>query len=228
MYLRLGKILFWGLIISFLGSLPLGSLNLITTYLSVSKGTGPAFAFSAGCIVSEFIFVRIAITSLNWLSQRRKLFKILEWLTIAIILAFAVYSFVAAIRKTGFTSAMPADIRHPFWSGFLFSTVDPMRIPFWFTWSTFLMANKALVPSNRYYNFYVVGIAIGSLLGFMVFIYGGTYFIGGIKSHQDLINWAIGVILVITAIISAYRSLNRKIDTTDSATENEEVPVVSA
>ncbi|MBX9784759.1 MAG: hypothetical protein K2X48_15835 [Chitinophagaceae bacterium] len=50
------KIFSWGLLISFLGSLPLGPLNLITTYVSVSKGTGAGFAFAAGCILSELIF----------------------------------------------------------------------------------------------------------------------------------------------------------------------------
>jgi threonine/homoserine/homoserine lactone efflux protein len=225
MYIRLGKILFWGLLISFLGSLPLGSLNLITTYLSVSKGVPAALAFSIGCVISEFIFVRVAITSLNWLSKRQKLFKILEWITIAIILVLAVYSFIAAIRKTGFTSAMPADIRHPFWSGVLFSTIDPMRIPFWFTWSTFLIANKVLIPTNQYFNFYVVGIAIGSLLGFLPFIYGGTYFIGSITSHQNLINWAIGGILLITAAISIYRTLRRKPEPSPPVNDNDDMPV---
>ena len=208
--MQLGKVFIWGMIISFIGSLPLGALNLVTTYISVSKGENAAILFSAGCILSELIFVRLALTAMSWISQRQKFFKILEWVTIIIILVLAVYSFVAAIRKTGFSSAMPADIRHPFWSGVLLSAIDPMKIPFGFLWSTFLMTNKVLIMANNYFNFYVVGIAIGSLFGFLIFIYGGTYFIGSIKSHQDLINWAIGGILTITVIISVYRALRRK------------------
>ena len=180
--MQLGKVFIWGMVISFIGSLPLGALNLVTTYISVSKGENAAVLFSAGCILSEVIFVRLALTAMSWISQRQKFFKILEWVTIIIILVLAVYSFVAAIRKTGFSSAMPADIRHPFWSGVLLSAIDPMKIPFWFLWSTFLMTNKVLIMANNYFNFYVVGIAIGSLLGFLIFIYGGTYFIGSIKS----------------------------------------------
>ena len=105
---------------------------------------------------------------------------------------------------------MPAKISHPFWSGVLFSAIDPMKIPFWFLWSTFLMGNKILIPQNRYFNFYVVGIGLGSLLGFLVFIYGGNYLIGTIKTHQDIINWSIGGILVITALIQIYRTTRRK------------------
>lgn len=203
--MQLSKILFWGLIISFLGSLPLGPLNLFTTYISVAKGTHAGLIFSIGCIVSELIFVRLALVFMSWISKRQKLFKILECLTIAIILALAIFSFNAAIQKTGFTSAMPAKINHPFWSGLLLSALDPMKIPFWFLWSTFLITNNILLAKNQYYNFYVVGIGLGSLLGFLIFIYGGNYFIGTIKAHQDIINWIIGSILSVTAIIQIYR-----------------------
>lgn len=206
--MQLCKILFWGLIISFLGSLPLGLLNLFTTYISVSKGTLAGLTFAMGCIVSELIFVRLALLFMNWISQRQKLFKILEWITIAIILALAIFSFNAAIQKTGFTSAMPTNISHPFLSGLLLSALDPMKIPFWFLWSTFLMTNNILIPKPRNYNFYVVGIGLGSLLGFLIFIYGGNYLIGTIKTHQDVINWIIGSILLVTVIIQIYR-LNR-------------------
>lgn len=208
--MHLAKIFIWGMVISFLGSLPLGPLNLITTYISVSNGVNAAMLFTAGCIVSELIFVRLALTAMSWISQRQKLFKILEWITIVIILLLTVFSFKAAIQKTGFASAMPASIHYPFWSGLLLSTIDPMKIPFWFLWSTFLMGNKTLLPNNSNYNFYVTGIGLGSLFGFMVFIYGGNYLISIINTHQDIINWSIGGILLLTAIIQVYRLRNRK------------------
>jgi threonine/homoserine/homoserine lactone efflux protein len=217
--MQLCKTLFCGLIISFLGSLPLGPLNLFTTYISVLKGTHAGVTFSIGCIVSEVIFVRLALLFMNWISQRQKLFKILEWITVAIIFTLAIFSFIAAIKKTSFTSAMPANISHPFLLGLLLSALDPMKIPFWFLWSSFLITNNILIPKSRYYNFYVVGIGIGSLIGFIIFIYGGNYFVGTIKRHQDIINWIIGSILLTTVIVQIYRlkgaakkqfSLNKK------------------
>lgn len=223
--MRLGKIFFWGLVISFLGSLPLGALNLITTYVSVSRGATAAILFAAGCILSELIFLRLALTAMSWLSQRKKLFKILEWITIIIILALAIFSFSAAIRRTGFTSAMPASIRYPFWSGVLLSAMDPMKIPFWFLWSTVLMGNKILLPKSSYYNSYVLGAGFGSLFGFMVFIYSGIYLISTIKTHQDLINWTIGGVLTITAAISVYRALCSKMDVVTTTKKKEELAV---
>lgn len=208
------KIFTWGMIISFLGSLPLGPLNLFTVYISVSKGVDAGLAFCLGCIISELIFVRLALISMNWLSKRQKLFKTLEWITIVIIVTLAIFSFYAALNKTGFTSAMPVNIQHPFLSGILFSALDPMKIPFWFLWSTFLISNKTLITENKYYNFYVVGIGVGSFFGFLLFIYGGNYLVGTIKTHQDIINWTIGGILLLTAIIQTYRTALSKVNVT--------------
>ena len=152
------------MIISFLGSLPLGPLNLFTTYITVSKGVYAGLAFCLGCIVSELIFVRLALLSMNWISKRQNFFKTLEWITVTIIIALAIFSFKAAIKKTGFTSAMPANIQHPFLSGILFSALDPMKISFWFLWSTFLISNKTLVTESKYYNFMLWGLALAHFL----------------------------------------------------------------
>jgi threonine/homoserine/homoserine lactone efflux protein len=213
--MHLAKVYIWGLIISFLGSLPLGPLNLVTTYISVSKGANAAILFSLGCIL---------------ISKRQKFFKMLEWITIIIILVLAIFSFNAAIREAGFSRAIPANFKYPFWSGVLLSAIDPMKIPFWFLWSTFLMGSKILLPKYNYYNYYVVGIGFGSLLGFMVFIYGGAYLISTINRHQDLVNWVIGSILLLTAIIQIYRVKNRKEDIQKSNKEAKiiEMPVSSA
>lgn len=205
------KVFSWGLLISFLGSLPLGPLNLITTYVSVSKGTSAGFAFAAGCILAELIFVRLALISMDWISRKQQLFKALEWVTILIILTLAGYSFIAAFKQTGFSSAMPANIKFPFLSGIVISALDPMKIPFWFLWSTFLLSKKILIPESVFYNYYTAGIGAGSLLGFMVFILGGNYFIGTVQSNQYIINWIIGSVLTLTAVIQVYRLLNRRV-----------------
>lgn len=205
------KVLSWGLLISFLGSLPLGPLNLITTYVSVAKGNCAGFAFAAGCILTELIFVRLAVISMEWISRKQQLFKTLEWITVLIILTLAVYSFIAAYGQTGFTSAMPVNIKSPFWYGLAMSALDPMKIPFWFLWSSFLLGKKILIPESSFYNYYTAGIGVGSLLGFIIFIYGGNYFIGSIKSNQYIINWIIGAVLLATAGIQVYRYFNPKV-----------------
>ncbi len=204
----LANIFCWGILISFLGSLPLGPLNLFATYISESKGIAQGFAFIAGCIIVELIYLRLTLVLMNWLRRRKKLFKVLEWISVAIIMGLAIFCFYAAYKNIGFISGMTAVIKYPFLSGLLFSLLEPMKIPFWFVWTTFLFSNKSLIPVNKHYNLFVVGVGIGSIFGFMPFIFAGNYFINTIKNHQGTINWITGIILFFTAGIQAYRNLN--------------------
>lgn len=201
------KIFFCGLIISFLGSLPLGTLNLITTYVSAANGIGAALIFCYGCIFSEVVFVRLLVIALSWIRKRNVVMKILEWVTIVVLLIFATFSFVAAYKSTPFASALPITIKHPFKAGIIAGLLDPTRIPFWFAWTTVLLVNKVLLPSPSNYNFYTVGIGVGSYLGFIIFIYGGNYLIEIFRANQHFLNWLIGGILLLTAFIQAYRTI---------------------
>lgn len=203
------KVFFCGLVISFLGSLPLGPLNLVTTYISAANGVDAALIFCYGCIFSEVVFVRLFVVALNWMRTRNVLMKILEWLTIILLLIFAVFSFIAAINSTQFASALPLTIRHPFQAGMIAGIMDPTRIPFWFTWTIVLLVNKVLLPTPANYNFYVVGIGVGSYLGFIIYIYGGNYLVEIFRAHQDLLNWLVGGILLIIALIQAYKTIRQ-------------------
>src|SRR5206468_447138 len=127
------KVFFWGMLVSFLGSLPLGTMNVTVTQISIQKGVADGFAFAVGSMIIEVIIVRIALVTMKWLAKQHKLFCLLE---------------------------------------------------------------------------YVTGIGIGTVLGFMVFIYAGNYLVLQIQQHQTLLNCVIGIVLLITAIIQVKKMVN--------------------
>ena len=49
------------LLMSFLGSLPLGVINLNAFQITVSSGAGAAFLFALGALLPELIYVRILL-----------------------------------------------------------------------------------------------------------------------------------------------------------------------
>src|SRR5579871_66368 len=198
---KLAKVFIAGLSISFLGSLPLGTMNVAATHISMQQGTVAGLIYAVGSMMVEITIVRIALVAMDWLAKRHKIFFILELFTVALMLALAIASFVAAYNMTGFSNSLQSNSLPPFWSGVLLSATNPLHIPFWLSWSTVLMNKKILLPQAKQYNFYVCGIGIGTILGFMVFIYGGNYLISQISNHQNLLNAAIGFVLLVTAIL---------------------------
>ena len=201
-----------GLFISFLGTLPLGTLNIAAMQISVSDGIRPALMFAAGALLVEVFYVRLSLVAMDWVRKRKKLFRILEWVTLFIILALAVSSFIAASDPNVKRNVLLSGNVHRFWLGLIMSALNPMQIPFWFGWSTVLLTKKVLEPRNSHYNYYIAGIGVGTLIGMALFIFGGRLIVDSLNAHQKQLNWVIGGIFAITALIQLYRMLKQKKD----------------
>src|SRR5437867_2034574 len=90
------RIFFTGMFISFLGSLPLGTLNIAAMQISITDGIAPALKFALGSLLAEMIYVRLSLIAMDWVRKQENIFRVLEWVTLAIVLALAVSSFYAA------------------------------------------------------------------------------------------------------------------------------------
>lgn len=206
----LAKVFFWGMIVSFLGTLPLGTLNVAAMQMSVSEGIMPAVWFSLGCIFVEMIYVRISLVGVNWVRKQKRLFQWLEWITLGIVVAMAVGSFIAASKEHEAKNIMLDNDMNRFLLGVMLASVAPMQIPFWFGWSTVLFSKNILKPFNNYYNLYISGIGTGSMMGNSVFIFGGKYVVEKLNANQNILNWVIGGIFALTAVIQLIKILMHK------------------
>ena len=210
------------MIVSFLGSLPLGTLNVAAMQISVQESIKNAIYFSLGSLLVEMIYVRISLVGINWIRKQKKLFRWMEWITLGIVVALAVGSFVAAMQPHHAKNVMLSNNINRFLLGVMLSAISPMQIPFWFGWSTILFTKNILQPKNSFYNFYIVGIGLGTLLGNCVFIFGGKWIVQKLNGDQSLMNWIIGGIFAVTALIFLIKILMHK----DAAEKLEETATV--
>jgi threonine/homoserine/homoserine lactone efflux protein len=206
----LQKIFFTGMLVSFLGSLPLGTLNIAAMQISISDGVMLAIMFSLGSLLAEVIYVRLSLVAMDWIRKQEKIFKILEWVTLTIVIALAVSSFYAASHPSENKNVILNSNLPKFILGFVMSAVNPVQIPFWFGWSTVLFTKKILLPRNDHYNAYIVGIGFGTLFGNCLFIFGGLLIASKINNNQDVLNWVIGGIFAITALIQIWKMVKKK------------------
>ncbi len=211
---NLTKVFFWGMLISFLGSLPLGTLNVAAMQIGIQESITNAVYFALGCLLVEMIYVRISLLGIDWVTRQARLMKAMEWVTFIIILALAVGSFIAALNDDGNSKNILLNNQmHRFLLGMMMCAINPVQIPFWFGWSTVLFTKKILQPLNSHYNIYIFGIGIGTLMGNAVFIFGGKWLIGKIANGEHYINWIIGCIFLVTAIIQLVKILKGKKET---------------
>lgn len=215
------KVFFWGMMVSFLGSLPLGTLNVAAMQISVQESIMNAIYFSLGSLLVEMIYVRISLVGINWIRKQKKLFRWMEWITLGIVIALAAGSFIAALHPHHEKNVMFNNNINRFLLGVMFSSISPMQIPFWFGWSTVLFTKNILLPKNAYYNFYILGIGLGTLLGNCVFIFGGKWIVEKLNANGNILNWVIGGIFAVTAFILLIKILLHK----DAAKKLEDIKV---
>jgi threonine/homoserine/homoserine lactone efflux protein len=206
------RVFFAGLLISFLGTLPLGTLNITAAKLSAEFGAGPAVWFSLGALLAEMCYVRLSLVAMDWIRRKKQWFRALQWATVLILLALAMASFLAAghhSRNDAAVSGLGFQTVPLYWFlfGLTLSALNPVQIPFWFGWTTVLLSKNILHPREDHYYTYIAGIGLGTFAGNAVFIFGGRLFIHGMKMHQELIDIAIGSIFALMALIQLYKML---------------------
>lgn len=208
---KLMKVFFWGMMISFLGSLPLGTLNVAAMQIGIQESIRNAMYFSIGSLCVEMVYVRISLVGIDWVRKQVVLMKVMEWITLAIILALAIGSFIAATRQGGEAkNILLNNHMNRFLLGMFMCAINPVQIPFWFGWSAVLFTKKILEPGNGQYNFYIVGIGVGTLFGNAVFIFGGQWAVKRIANSEHYLNWIIGSVFAVTALIQLWRMLRKK------------------
>jgi len=208
--MKLLRIFTTGLMISFLGTLPLGTLNIAAMQISVTDGVSPALYFVTGALLVEMIYVRMSLVAMNWVMSHKKLFRLLEWLSIAIVLALAISSFVAAADPVVKKNVILSSGIHRFWLGMIMSALNPIQIPFWFGWSTVLFSKNVLQHNNSHYNLYITGIGTGTFIGNLIFILGGRFIVDVLNTNQKILHWVIGSIFLVTAVILLIKLLRKK------------------
>lgn len=200
------RVFFTGMLISVLGSLPLGSLNVAAMQIGISENLKNAFKFSVGVMLVEVIYVRVSLTGMDWVVRNKTLFTVLEWATVVLFLVLGISSFLAA-RKTAKakTSLLLNNKMDRFFLGAFMSAINPVQIPFWFLWSTYLLSNKVLMPDGWQFTWYTIGIGIGTLMGEAIYIFAGRWLMNKLKAGQRAINMVVGCVFIISAFIQLYR-----------------------
>ncbi len=179
--------------------------------IGIQESIRDALYFSFGSLLVEMVYVRLSLVGIDWVRKQDKLMKAMEWITLAIIVALATGSFIAAAKGGGNAkNVLLNNNMHRFLLGMFMCAINPVQIPFWFGWSTVLFTKKILEPDHRQYNSYIVGIGIGTLLGNCVFIFGGKWLVQRIANSQQYLNWVIGGIFALTAVIQLIKMLMHK------------------
>ncbi|AYL98821.1 LysE family transporter [Mucilaginibacter celer] len=198
--------LFWvAFSISFVGALPIGTLNTSVANFALNNDFAGAAWFGLAAILVEVVIVRIALVVLDQLVRLKKLFKLLSIVFCVAILVLAYKTLEAAFHMRNFQDVLPFVGMNPFYSGLLLSILNPLHLPFWMGWTAVLKSRGVLSSETRAYNIFIIAIGTGTLLSFIIYGVAGNYLMDLLKAQHNLINWILGLTLLLTGLVQAYK-----------------------
>ena len=209
--IELLKVFLIGFLISFLGQLPLGNMNLTATQLSVQENLRNAWKYGLGIVLIEIIYLRLALTGMDWVVEHKQLFTIMGWLTVVVFIALGVLAFIMARKQTSAKKGLLLNNKmNRLCLGVVVSAINPAQIPFWFLWSTQLLNSKLLMPTNGQFNLFTAGAGLGSLAGLAIYIHGGKWIITKLKTSNRGLNIFMGIVFILAGLFQLYNMLFKK------------------
>jgi hypothetical protein len=198
------KLVFSAMAISFMGSLPLGTLNVSVANYAFHHDIAGAIRFSLAAIVVEVLLVRIALVAVRWLERLRRFYPLFGLLTITTLVVLAFNALLGANNRHEF-GPLPFTTLAPEMAGLLFSVINPLHLPFWMGWTAVLKSRNVLNNESSSYNTFVIAIGVGTAGAFTIYAIAGRFLIGLLGRQQFLLNYLIGVSLLITASLLLYK-----------------------
>ena len=199
------------ILVSFLGQLPLGNMSFTSTQICIQEGFAKAWQFAIGVAIVEMIYLRFALTGMDWVVSHRIWFIALGWLTVVMFFVLGILAFVTARKQEGEKKALVLNNKmHRFVLGLMMSALNPLQIPFWFLWTSTFIQAKMLPVETIAFNEFTIGAGTGTIAGLAVYIHGGNWLVSKMKTSNQTLNKVMGIVFFITAVIQLYRMVFTK------------------
>lgn len=155
-----------GFVVSFLGSLPFGYLNLIGYQVYSQEGMVSLLYYLLGIISVESVVIYVTLIFATTLNSNRKLLQFIEGFAI-VFLFFLAYLFYAQSQTevSGENTFNKYLTYAPFMIGIICNGLNFMQIPFWLSWNLYVVNAKYIDTQKKNQPFYVMGTLIGSFSG---------------------------------------------------------------
>ena len=161
-----------GFLVSFIGSIPLGYLNVIGYEIYSKSNIYQLIFYLTGVVIIEAIVIYGTLFFAEKLSLKPKLNRNISLFSI-LFLAVLTYYFYNASQSTKVSQDYLLFLTYPsFIIGIILSALNFAQIPFWLSWNLYLVNEKYISESRNLKMYYFMGTLLGTFLGMLALIVG--------------------------------------------------------
>ena len=170
------KNIFVGFLVSFIGSIPLGYLNVVGYDVFKKFGLNETLFYLLGVISIEFFVIYFTLLFANQLIANQKLLKFIEGFSVVFMFVLAFIFYTSASSETTNPSVLERYVKYsPFVVGLILSSLNFIQVPFWTSWNLYLLNGNYIEISKSRKYFYVFGTIFGTFSGMLVLIFSLNY-----------------------------------------------------
>jgi threonine/homoserine/homoserine lactone efflux protein len=199
---------FLGMVLSFLGQLPLGTMSFTATQIAVQENFRNAWKYALGVAVIEMMYLYGVLWGIQWVNKNPVLFIIFNWISVFVFLILGMLAFAVACKQEKNKKTLLLNNRiDRFLLGIIMSALNPAQIPFWFIWTDYFLTMGWLASGTASFNIFTMGAGSGTVGGLAVYIYGGNWLVSKMKTSNRTLNILMGIIFILAAGLQLYRML---------------------
>ena len=205
-----------GGIISLLGTLPFGVLNILAFTIAAKESVFQAILFSFGVIVSEMCVVLFCLQFARIFRLKAIVFDVLQYLLIGFIFFLAVLQVLQINAPVHQQNDFLSSNYPRFLLGLGLSAINPSQFPFWISWNG-ILSNKGILATKWDHFSYLLGIGFGTFCGLLCFIIASQLFSISPESTQSVTYCLVmASIFAITGSVMLFKTLKNQLKTNDN------------
>lgn len=157
------QVLIIAFVVSFVGSIPPGTINITSMQLSVLDHKRAALFFALAASLTELIYAGATVRFQMLLNSYPFFTENFQIITAAAMIVLGILNLFVKSKSSSFLSkADNLKGRNGFKRGVILSILNPLTIPFWLTVTAYLQSNHWISLDGIYFWWYVLGISTGT------------------------------------------------------------------
>ncbi|MBS7233960.1 hypothetical protein KHA90_23410 [Flavobacterium psychroterrae] len=160
-----------GFLVSFIGSIPLGYLNLIGLEIYSKSGLHPLIFFLFGVVFVETFVIYFTLLFAKQLMKNKGIMKIIDFFAVVFMFVLAFVFYFNFKQETKANGNLKEYLMYsPFVIGVVLNCFNFLQVPFWTSWNLYLLNGKFITIERKLKYYYIAGTLIGVFLGMLSLI----------------------------------------------------------
>ena len=182
-------------IVSYLGSIPPGTINISVMQLAIQDKRRAAAFLSLAASMVEFIYAGITVRFQLILSESAWFTDHFYIITAIPMMVLGIANLRASSSSRTFSTRAEPTGRNGFRRGLVLGLLNPLTLPYWLTVTAYLQTHSLISLEGYSFWYYLTGISVGTFTLLLSILFLGKKF-SNIADNQFLVHRLPGLIFI--------------------------------